>query len=201
MPRQRIKLGIANIRAHTRELLPLLANYESVIAMPTIMVNTEHIDEIMADKILAFPTSLQDNQGLPVGLDSKKIRHRDIWDLAWLIRKGAKLKPELVAAKVGDYGVDGYDNMLVEALARIPDIVKSPPFKEQMSRFIDSTTVGKMLSTDAHLNYFSTTVSGLFSRMQAELANALQSIQTRKLPPDTTPVNAAPKPKKRQASY
>lgn len=48
MPRQKIKLEIANIPAHTRELVPLHANYDSVMAMPTIFVNTETLDEIMA---------------------------------------------------------------------------------------------------------------------------------------------------------
>ena len=57
MPRQKIKLEISNVPARTRELLPLLANYDSVRAMPTVMVQTESLVEIMADKILAFPSS------------------------------------------------------------------------------------------------------------------------------------------------
>ena len=88
IPRQRIKLEIANIPAHTRELVPLRANYESARAMPTIYVNTESLDEIMADKILAFPTSLLDTLGRPAAPDSTKIRHRDIWDLAWMATRG-----------------------------------------------------------------------------------------------------------------
>ncbi len=77
MPRQRIKLEVANIPAHTRELVPLRANYELLSAMPTVLINTETLEDIMADKVLAFPTSLLDNQGQLVGLDSSKIRHRD----------------------------------------------------------------------------------------------------------------------------
>jgi hypothetical protein len=178
MPRQRIKLKIANIPAHTRELLPLQANYDSVRAMPTVMVSTESIDEIMADKVLAFPTSLRDNAGRFVEVDAARIRHRDIWDLAWLSRQGAKLDPKLVAAKIGDYGVEGYDALLGQAIERIPAIVKSPQFKTQMSRFIDSATVGKMLSTDGHLDYLSNSAKSLFATMRAELANAQQASST-----------------------
>lgn len=188
MPRQKIKLEIANIPARTRELLPLLANYDSARAMPTVMVNTESLDEIMADKILAFPTSLRDNEGRPVGVEDAKIRHRDIWDLAWLSRRGAKLDPKLVAAKIGDYGVDGYGAMLDQAIELIPAIVKSRQFKAQMSRFIDSSTVGKMLSTDAHLDYFSNTTSAMFSTMRAELDSALRAIQSQA---DALPVTKA----------
>ncbi len=177
MPRQKIKLKIANIPARTRELVPLLANYDSVKAMSPVLVNTESLDEIMADKILAFPTSLRDNQGRSAALDSGKIRHRDIWDLAWLSTQGAKLDPKLVAYKIGDYGVDGYEAMLVEAIERLPSIVTSQEFKGQMTRFIDASTVSKTLDKEGYLDYLSTSVGKLFSTMQSELADALQAIQ------------------------
>ena len=177
MPSQKIMLEIANIAAHTRELVPLLANYDSVRAMPTVLVNTETLDEIMADKVLAFPTSLRDKQGQVAGLDSGKIRHRDIWDLAWLSTRGAKLDSKLVAAKIGDYGVEGYDVLLGEAIERLPAIVKSPQFKAQMTRFIDFSTTSKTLDKEGYLDYLSTSVGTLFSKMRVELTSALQSIQ------------------------
>lgn len=179
MPRQKIKLEIANVPAHTRELLPLRANYNSVRSMSTVMVNTESLDEVMADKILAFPTSLFDNAGRPVGAEHAKIRHRDIWDLAWLARQGAQLAPNLVAAKIGDYGVQGYDLLLDRAIEAIPAIVRARPFRAQMVRFIDSATVERMLSTDAHLDYLSNSATALFSSMRAELVESLQLARDR----------------------
>ncbi len=176
MPRQKIKLEIANIPARTRELVPLQANYDSMKAMPTVLVNTESLDEIMADKILAFPTSLRDNQGRAAELGSNKIRHRDIWDLAWLSTQGAKLDPQLVAYKIGDYGVEGYESMLVEAIECIPSIVSSHEFKAQMTRFIDASTVSRTLDREGYLDYLSTSVGKLFSTMRSELANAVQAI-------------------------
>lgn len=177
MPRQKIKLEIANIPAHTKETIPLRANYDSVRAMSTVMVNTESLDEIMADKILAFPTSLRDNEGRAVSIDDAKIRHRDIWDLAWLSRQGAKLDPRLVVAKIGDYGVQDYGILLDQAIELIPAIVKGRQFKAQMSRFIDSPTVDKMLSTDAHLDYLSNVTKAMFSSLRADLVNLLQDDQ------------------------
>ena len=169
MPRQRIKLEIANIPAHTRESVPLRANYASVGAMPTIFVNTESLGEIMADKVLAFPTSLFDSAGRPVAADSTKIRHRDIWDLAWLTRQGTQPDARLVAAKIGDYGVEGYQKMLDQAIGRLPAIVKSQQFKAQMTRFIDADTVGKNLSGDAHFDYLASVVGGLLLQTRADL--------------------------------
>ncbi|MSQ74177.1 MAG: nucleotidyl transferase AbiEii/AbiGii toxin family protein [Rhodoferax sp.] len=105
MPRQKIKQEVASIPAHTRELVPLRANYDLLSAMPTVLVNAESLDEIMADKVLAFPTSLLDHQDQPVGLDSSKIRHRDIWDLAQMTRfvDSATVAKTLAADGYADY--------------------------------------------------------------------------------------------------
>lgn len=169
MPRQNIKLKIANVPARTRELVPLRANYEFLEGMAPVMVNAESLVEIMADKVLAFPTSLLDNQGRPVTHDSNKIRHRDIWDLAWLSTRGAKLDPDLVVAKIGDYGVADYPALLDQAIKQISQIVKGREFKAQMARFIDSATVAKTLFIDAYSDYLATTVVGLFIQMRTAL--------------------------------
>lgn len=169
MPMQKIKLEIANIPARTRELVPLIANYESARALPTVLVNAETLNEIMADKVLAFPTSLLNNDGTPVELDSTKIRHRDIWDLAWMTQKGAKLDPSLVVAKISDYGLEDYGPMLDRAIERLPDIIRSPQFLAQMTRFIDRATVDKTIANPAYLSYLSTASFALFSQMRAPL--------------------------------
>ena len=98
--------------------------------------------------------------------------------LIWMSTQGAKLDPGLVAAKVGDYGVEGYEDMLDEAIKRLPAIVNSPGFKAQMTRFIDSSTVSKTLDREGYLDYLSTLVGKLFSKMRFELAEALQAVQT-----------------------
>ncbi|MDY7579934.1 nucleotidyl transferase AbiEii/AbiGii toxin family protein [Herbaspirillum sp. RTI4] len=169
MPRQKIKLEIANIPAYTRELVPLKVNYEVLGCMPTVIVNAESLDEIMADKILAFPTSLLDNEGRQVGLDSAKIWHRDIWDLAWMASRQAKLVPKLVVIKIKDYGVVDYLVLLECAIQQIPQIVKSPEFKDQMRRFIDSSTVAKTLDVVGYDDYLASSVSSLFRQMQIAL--------------------------------
>ncbi|NWA62158.1 nucleotidyl transferase AbiEii/AbiGii toxin family protein [Pantoea sp. B9002] len=169
MPRQKIKLEIANIPAYTRELVALRVNYDFLVGMPVVLVNAETLDEILADKVLAFPTSLLDNQGRAVAADSVKIRHRDIWDLAWLITRGAKLVPELVTSKIKDYGVINYSGLVEHAIKQLPDIIRSREFNAQMSRFIDSATLARTLSVESYLNYLDTSVRGLFMEMKAAL--------------------------------
>ena len=177
MPMQKIKLEIVNIPAHTRELVPLRANYDVLGGMPMVLVNAESLDEIMADKVLAFPTSLLDNEGRPVGSDSAKIRHRDIWDLAWMASRGAKLVPELVVAKIVDYGVVDYPALLASAIEQMPQIVKSRGFKAQMTRFIDSSTIAKTLGVAGYDDYLASSVGGLLGQMQIAL-NAMAGAVT-----------------------
>ncbi|HEX8615246.1 MAG TPA: nucleotidyl transferase AbiEii/AbiGii toxin family protein [Telluria sp.] len=184
MPRQKIKLEITNIPAHTRELVPLKANYDVLGGMPMVMVNAESLDEIMADKVLAFPTSLLDNEGRQVGPDSARIRHRDIWDLAWMATRGAKLAPELVVAKIKDYGVVDYPGLLARAIEQIPQIVKSQQFKAQMTRFIDASTIARTLDVAGYDDYLASSVGGLFGQMQS----ALTAMPLEALPQTTDPL-------------
>lgn len=159
LSRQRIKIEIANIPAYTRELVPLRSNYEFLLGYDAVLVNTESLDEVMADKLIAFPAS------------TRNIRFRDIWDLAWLGQQGAKLNPALVELKIADYKIADYPGLLQSAIARLPGIVTSKPFKDQMLRFIDSDTIVKTLDNPEFLAYLVRTVNGLFSSMASQLTD------------------------------
>lgn len=192
MPRQKIKLEIANVPAHTRELVPLRANYDVLSGMPLVLVNTESLYEIMADKVLAFPTSLFDAKGNPGKLDSGKIRHRDIWDLAWMAGRGVKLAPELVGAKLYDYRVKDYPDLLGAAIKRLPEIVTSREFKDQMTRFIDASTVARTLAVDGYTDYLAASVGSLFSEMQQALGRPPEESATAR---QSGPSQSAPQTK------
>ena len=158
-PRQRIKIEIANIPAYTRELVPLRSNYDFLLGYNSVLVNAESLDEIMADKLIAFPAS------------TKIVRYRDIWDLAWLTQQGAKLNAALVELKIADYRIEDYPGLLQSALDRLPGIVSSKPFKDQMLRFIDSDTIAKTIDDPQFLAYLVKTVGGLFAATASHLKN------------------------------
>lgn len=166
LPRQKIKLEIANIPAYTKELVPLLDHYDFLAGMNTVLVNTESISEIMADKVVAFPTSLIDRSGATLDITSKRIRHRDIWDLAWLAKKRATLDPQMVLNKVNDYGILNFEAMLDHAIDRLPIVVTSKEFKDQMERFIDAETAKQTLHDEAYLAYLISTVTSTLGDMK-----------------------------------
>lgn len=160
LPRQRIKLEIANIPAYTSELLPLRQNYDFLLGYGLVLVNTESLDEILADKIVAFPASV------------KNIRYRDIWDIAWLQQQGAKLDPGLVQRKVEDYHIDDYAQLLEDAIDRLPGLIDGKDFLDQMARFIDSETLNRTLEEPKFAEYLKSTVGQVLKAMAAHLSPA-----------------------------
>ena len=160
LPQQHIKIEIANIPAYTRELMPLLQNYEFLDGYSSnILVQVESLDEVMADKILAFPAS------------GSHIRYRDIWDLAFLTQKKAKLNPEFVLQKIQDYGTGNYADLLQNTIINLPKIIHSKEFIDQMMRFIDAETLANTLEKPLFLDYLVNTVSRLFTEMMEALTD------------------------------
>jgi len=157
MPRQRIKLEIANIPAYTSELVPLRQNYDFLLGYGQVLVNAESIDEILADKLVAFPASV------------KNIRYRDIWDIAWLQQQGAKLNPDLVERKIEDYHIDDYEQLLDDAIDRLPGLIDGKPFVDQMTRFIDADTLGRTLREPKFAPYLKSTVGQIFNSIADHL--------------------------------
>lgn len=153
IPRQRIKIEVAGIPAHTRELVPLRLNYDFLQSYGGILVNAETLDEVMADKVLAFPVA-------------RNIRYRDIWDLAWLEQQGAKLDTHLVALKIEDYRIEGYEGLLAARISQLGGIIHSKQFHDQMTRFIDAERLASTIDQPAFLAYLDSTLNRLFTKMQ-----------------------------------
>ena len=125
LPKQKIKLEVANVPAYSRVPLSLQQNYNFLPdGYSDILVLTETIDEIMADKLVSLVSC------------QRYIRHRDIWDLRWLKQQGAKINSEFILAKITDYKVDNYSDKLNDMIERIDSIVRSKGFNDEMTRFI-----------------------------------------------------------------
>lgn len=163
VPRQKIKLEIANIPAYTRDVVPLRMNYSVLEGMNRVIVVTETIDEILADKIVALPTSIARLEGGSLIPTPTKIRHRDIWDLAWLVEQGAKLDQRMVKAKIDDYGIQNYDQLLDHAIQAVPSIASGAEFKAQMQRFIRKSSHDNAFGKPGFDVYLSNTVNRLFN--------------------------------------
>ena len=167
MPRQKIKLEIANVPAYSREAVPLRLNYSVLEGMNRVVVITESIHEILADKIIALPTSIAKIEGEALIPTPTKIRHRDIWDLAWLVSQGAALDIDLVNKKISDYGIQDFQRLLDFSIESIEAIATSDAFKSQMQRFIKKSTYDSTFGKTGYDAYLGSTVNKLLSAVSA----------------------------------
>ena len=125
IPKQRIHIEIAGVPAYTSEVRKLRVNYAFLPdGYGDLLMVVESLDEIMADKLLALAASRQ------------RVRHRDIWDLAWLRQRGAEVRPDLVERKISDYRVADYPALLDSLIERAPAIIAGKPFRDEMKRFL-----------------------------------------------------------------
>lgn len=125
LPRQMIRIEIANVPAYTREPQALQRNYDFLPdGYADLVILTESLDEIMADKLVSLVAC------------TAYVRFRDVWDLQWLRQQGATMNAEWVQKKIEDYNVRRYREMAASLIERLPAIVHGKEFKDQMSRFI-----------------------------------------------------------------
>lgn len=158
LPRQRIKLEIANIPAYTKQAVSLNANY---MFLPDgyndTLIFAESLDEIMADKLVSLPAT------------QRYVRNRDIWDLTWLKQQGATLKPDLVKQKVNDYKLKNYTTMLDTTITNIPDIVTGDRFKSEMKRFLPTDVHDRTLGKYKFEGFLINTVTALLQGVKHQL--------------------------------
>ena len=157
LPRQRIKIEVINIPAYTREVLPLKKNHPYLPdGYDDILITVESLDEIMADKLVSLAAS-------------ERMRHRDIWDLAWLRQQGAFIQPDLVESKIDDYSVSGYPDMVDNIIEKCPSIIDGELFQNQMRRFLPADIYERTLDQDRHREALSRSITGLYTELKQRL--------------------------------
>lgn len=142
LPKQKIKMEVANVPAYSRVPLALQQNYEFLPDGYTdILIMTETLDEIMADKLISLVAC------------QRYIRYRDIWDLRWLKQQGASINADYILAKISDYQEQAYPEKLNEMINRVDEIVRSKEFKDEISRFIPLDILERTLQKEKFIDF------------------------------------------------
>lgn len=158
IPQQRIKIEVANITAYTRAVRQLVRNY-SVLpdGYSDILISVETLDEVMADKLVAFPAS------------TKQIRYRDMWDLVWLKQQGASVNSSLVNRKLLDYRIEDFREKLQTRVDSLPGIISGGGFHQEMKRFIPASVYETSLAKEGFSLFLQDTLSELLLQLRREL--------------------------------
>ena len=166
MPRQRIRLEVANIPAYTGDPLPLRRNYTGLAdgygGVDSFLVTTETPVEIASDKVKSLVSSFPDRP-----------RYRDIWDLGWAARRHVSPDPILVANKIRDYGVRDFDAKRDDLLERLGELVGGAPFRDEMSRFLPEHEIDGTFGREGFLRVLERDV-----RAQIESGTGLRPLST-----------------------
>ena len=155
IPRQKIKLEIANIPSYSRNPRPLLHNYDFLpdVYQDTLVL-TESLDEIMADKFISFVNT------------ERYIRYRDIWDLRWLKQKGAEINFDYIQRKITDYQVSDYKSKLEKLARELTHIVSSKDFFNEISRFIPLEIQERSLRKEKFLHFLADEIKNLLTEVK-----------------------------------
>jgi len=158
LPKQKIKLEVANISAYTRLPKTLQRNYDFLPdGYSDLLILTESLDEILADKLVAFVAC------------EKYIRHRDIWDFQWLKKQGATLNIDYVKHKIDDYRVSDYPSKLTAMRPRLHDIIHGKDFENEMKRFIPLDVQEQTLLKPKFKLFLVNEIDGLLGEVENQL--------------------------------
>jgi predicted nucleotidyltransferase component of viral defense system len=156
-PSQHIKIDFAEIPSFSREILPLVAPWQDFQATARILVPTQSIEEIAADKTLAL------------AVQQKFLRVRDIFDLAFCRQKGAKPRKDWVYAKAAQYGDNITPDLWQNTIDRVSAYIRRGLFAKEMSRFLIPDTHDNLMSDAAFLAYCDESVRHFMQAMQNDI--------------------------------
>jgi predicted nucleotidyltransferase component of viral defense system len=155
LPRQRIKIEVANVPAYSRIPRALQTNYDFLPdGYGDTLVLTETLDEIMADKLVSLVNT------------QRYVRHRDIWDLRWLKQAGTTINHEWVNNKIHDYRVNDYDLKLESIRQRLPEIIHGEGFKSEMARFLPVEAQERTFMKDKFCDYLTSEVRRMLDEVR-----------------------------------
>lgn len=84
LPAQRINIDVCAVPSHQARPMVLLNPYGVEMGTGGLILRAESREEIFADKLLAF------------ALRPNRIKHRDLWDIAWLHQQGVQAQIDLL---------------------------------------------------------------------------------------------------------
>jgi predicted nucleotidyltransferase component of viral defense system len=162
LPAQRINIDVCAIPSYMSRPKVLLNPYGVDMGTQGLILNAEALEEIYADKILAF------------ALRRGRIKNRDLWDLLWLKQQGVEPALELIPAKLKDHQVE-LEEFLGKAVARAGSLVSDQQtkkdFRNEMQRFLPAQLVASTVADDRFWEYLTSEIPLLIKQVKHSLSS------------------------------
>lgn len=162
LPAQRINIDVCAIPTYRRVPKTLLNPYGVEMGTQSLILNAEALEEIYADKILAF------------ALRRGRIKNRDLWDLLWLKQQNVVPALELLPNKLADHRVSAQE-FLAKAGERAASLSSDPQvkqdFRNEMQRFLAPQIVAETVRNDRFWDYLAAEIPALIRQAETSLAD------------------------------
>lgn len=135
--KERINIEVCKIPSYDNKIKNI-KNYYNPKHNEDIFLRVESLDEILADKIIAFGAR-------------EYIKYRDLWDIKFLKDINIILNSKFVENKINDYKISDFDKLLDEKLYILNNEDLKENFFQEMSRFLKPKLLNKLIEFD----YFS----------------------------------------------
>lgn len=161
IPAQRIHIDVCAIPSYTKQPKVLLNPYGVDMGTQGLIVNTQSLEEIYVDKILAF------------ALRRGRIKNRDLWDMLWLKQQGISPALILLPNKLQDHNT-AKEIFIQKTQERVQLLMAEPQakteFRQEMQRFLSIKIVEKTVNDDRFWDY-------LVSEVQELMRKAILSLE------------------------
>jgi predicted nucleotidyltransferase component of viral defense system len=148
LPQQRIHIDVCTVTSFEPRPAVLRNHYGVELGTTGLILQAQTMHEILADKILVL------------ALRPNRVKHRDLWDIGWLVQRGETLDGELVHKKCRERGVEreSFRQELARRLGGLDELKR--PFQEEMSRFLPRSIRATSVDQEDFWPYLATTVTG-----------------------------------------
>ena len=150
LPQQRIHVDICAVESYQRQPMVLRNHYGIELGTSGLIIQAESQHEILADKLLAL------------ALRPNRIKHRDIWDICWLVQRNQHSDRELILKKCGERGIkaEQFQAALRERLSSLNTLESS--YRQEISRFLPQQQQ-PLLEQDGYWKYVVHTLDNVCS--------------------------------------
>jgi len=163
LPAQHIHVDVCAVPSYQQHPTVLRQPFGVDMGTAGLIVQAQSRQEILADKLIAL------------ALRPNRVKHRDLWDIAWLTQRGLEVPLDLVAAKIVDHRqtADTYANRLA---ARVRQIREDPKmhtaFVAEIRRFLPVRVVADTVEKPEFWTYLTELVARESDRVLNYLAGA-----------------------------
>lgn len=164
LPAQRINIDVCAIPSYEPRPMLLINPYGVDMGTSGLIIQAQSRAEIFTDKLVAF------------ALRPNRIKHRDLWDMAWLHQQAIKPQFTLLASKLRDHHCprERYLQLLQERCALLQtEAAFALEFRAEMRRFLPSNLVASSSEKPVFWHMLQQLVSDLVPQVERQLKIAV----------------------------